>query len=142
MCADFDGNSKISSYNIHAYPSVYGTRCLFVGAQLLPPKGYAEGYHDNTCILPSANDTYFQIQGIEGGGCLEGASAKAVFENGLVSGNNTLYVPSGRASVKCGTAEISMAEFLAAGYDVGTTVSADVPSPTQIIAMATSLLRG
>jgi hypothetical protein len=40
---DFDGNKKISSDNIHAFPSVYGTTCLNIGAQNLPPEGYAEG---------------------------------------------------------------------------------------------------
>ena len=40
---DFDGNKKISSDNIHAFPSVYGTTCLNIGAQSLPPEGYAEG---------------------------------------------------------------------------------------------------
>jgi hypothetical protein len=48
---DFDGNSKISSFNLHVYPSVYGSKC-FGELQYMPPKGYAEGYHDNTCILP------------------------------------------------------------------------------------------
>ena len=49
---DFDGNSKISSFNLHVYPSVYGSKC-FGELQYMPPKGYAEGYHDNTCILPA-----------------------------------------------------------------------------------------
>eukprot|EP01043_Picozoa_sp_COSAG02_P027396 COSAG02_NODE_1615_length_11668_cov_6.226294_1_plen_111_part_10 len=38
--SDFDGNSKISSFNLHVYPSVYGSKC-FGELQYMPPKGYA-----------------------------------------------------------------------------------------------------
>eukprot|EP01052_Picozoa_sp_SAG31_P023506 SAG31_NODE_1943_length_6856_cov_8.165458_4_plen_232_part_00 len=63
---DFDGNKKISSDNIHAYPSVYGTTCLNIGAQALPPAGYAEGYYNNKCILPVAGAPYLKLGGIAG----------------------------------------------------------------------------
>lgn len=139
--SDFDGNSKVSSFNLHVYPSVYGTRCLFIGAQVLPPKGYAEGYHDNTCILPDAGDTYFNVQDVAGGGCLGGSSsAKQAFLNGLQAANNTLYVPGGKAVVTCGKGKMSVQDFVSAGYDIGTTVSGDMPSASRIIEMATSLL--
>merc|ERR1712194_866895 len=43
--SDFDGNSKISRSNLHIYPQVYGSTCLFIEAQNLPPQGYAESYY-------------------------------------------------------------------------------------------------
>ena len=82
--SDFDGNSKVSSFNIHAYANVYGARCLDIGAQVLPPKGYAEGYHDNVCILQDAGNAYLNIQGIRGAKCIDGTPAsKQIFEDGM-----------------------------------------------------------
>ena len=63
---DFDGNKKISSDNVHAFPSVYGTTCLNIGAQSLPPEGYAEGYYNNKCVLPTAGASYLKIGGVAG----------------------------------------------------------------------------
>ena len=34
-----EATTKISSFNVHAYPSVYGTTCVVVGDQSLPIKG-------------------------------------------------------------------------------------------------------
>ncbi len=39
----------------------YGTRCVGITAQGLPPAGYAEAYFNNTCILPDANSNYLQV---------------------------------------------------------------------------------
>jgi hypothetical protein len=64
--SDFDGNRKVSSYNIHSYPSVYGTTCLAILAQNLPPQGFGEGYHHNKCILPKSGSPYLKIGGLEG----------------------------------------------------------------------------
>ena len=88
--SDFDGNSKISSFNLHAYPSVYGAKCLGILAQLLPPKGYAEGYNNNVCILGDAGDPYLDVGGVVGANCLESPAAKQLFEDGLLLSNNTV----------------------------------------------------
>ena len=139
--SDFDGNSKISSFNIHAFPSVYGAKCLGILAQLLPPKGYAEGYHDNTCILEHTNDPYLDVGGVTGADCFKSALGKAKFEDGLMVGNNTIYAPLGQAKVQCGKDTISFTDFQGKGFDAGTTISANMPSAPTIIGWAQELLK-
>jgi hypothetical protein len=132
---DFDGNKKISSDNIHAFPSVYGTTCLNIGAQNLPPEGYAEGYYNNKCILPAAGSSYLKIGGISGpasgdngGGewpstrkpldCLSGNKGGpefVAFNAGLQLGNNTLYVPGGNATISCGKTSVDFSDFQTKG---------------------------
>ena len=93
-----------SRFNIHAYPSVYGDKCLGILAQNLPPKGYHQAYLNNICILGNAGDPYLDVGGLPGGeqGCLDGTSTtKAAFEDGLLVSNNTIYVPGGVATVNC-----------------------------------------
>jgi hypothetical protein len=77
----------------------------------------------NKCILPAANSPYLKIGGIagepagdDGGGqwppnratlnCLTGQKGGAemtAFEAGMALGNNTVYVPGGKAMVSCGS---------------------------------------
>lgn len=58
--SDFDGHSKVSTANLHIHPAVYGVKCLGE-LQALPKKGFAEGYHNNTCILPTAGAMYMRL---------------------------------------------------------------------------------
>lgn len=139
--SDFDGNSKVSSFNIHAYPSVYGAKCAGILAQNLPPKGYAEGYHSNVCILADANDPYLDVQGLVGAKCLDGtAQSKEVFEDGFSVSNNTVYAPQGSAQVHCGGTKMPVAQYQKMGYDAGTTVRSDMPSAATIVGWAKQLL--
>ena len=98
--SDFDGHSKVSYANLHIYPQVYGVKC--VGElQALPIKGYAEGYVNNTCILPSRGAMYMRLAGCPGGLKNDSASVAAL-EDGMTLGGNDLYVPGGEAVVSCG----------------------------------------
>lgn len=138
--SDFDGNKKISRNNIHAYPSVYGVRCLFIGAQALPPKGYAEGYSNNICILPQAGSTYLDVGDVIGGNCLQTAQAKEAFENGLALGNNTIYVPDAYAKIACGGNTVHFKQFQSKGYDTSSKISGSMPSADTIISWARDML--
>lgn len=100
--SDFDGNSKISSFNLHVYPSVYGSKC-FGELQYMPPKGYAEGYHDNTCVLPPAPPGKLPLYGTFGGFgdggrtvCDGTAKSVATLPENFVLGNNTVGAPSSK----------------------------------------------
>jgi hypothetical protein len=161
---DFDGNKKISSDNIHAYPSVYGTTCLNIGAQSLPPAGYAEGYYNNKCILPVAGASYLKLGGITGpvedsvGGewpstrkhlsCLageKGGPEMTAFEAGLTLGNNTLYVPGGEPTITCDgwnhfSKTVKFSAFQAKGYDLSSKVVSTLPTNDTIIGWARALL--
>ena len=140
--SDFDGNSKHSFNNLHIYPQVYGAKCLGIMAQVLPPKGYAEGYYNNTCVLQDSNPSYLDISGIRDGKCLDGTSgSKQAFEDGLIVGNNTVYVPANsKAYVKCGGANVSMGDFQKMGYDAGSTTVQGLPSADTIIQWAHAVL--
>jgi len=124
------------------YPSVYGVTCLNIGAQVLPPKGYAEGYYNNTCVLPDAGSPYLNIGAIAGGSpCLSGtAAADAAFRDGLILGNNTVYVPGGSAVVECGGSKLTSAKFASLGLDEGTQFIATRPSNDTMVAWMRDML--
>lgn len=122
--------------------NVYGSSCLSILAQVLPPKGYAERYYDNTCVLANAGDPYLNVAGgILGGKCLDGTpGTKTVFEDGLMVSGNRVYVPNGTASVKCGGVSKTFEEFQAMGYDKSTKVTGQMPSAAEIVGWAKALL--
>lgn len=148
--SDFDGNRKISDHNLHIYPSVYGVTCLNIGAQDLPPKGFAEGYTNNKCVLQDAGAPYLNIGGglspdtlasqDDVPGCLDGGRAIELFKDGLELGGNTVYVPGGTPTVKCGGKSLSAQAFRDKGYDPTLTVSADMPSVATMIGWAQELI--
>lgn len=142
--SDFDGHSKTSSNNLHIYPQVYGSRCIMIGAQALPPSGYAEQYANNTCVLPpvAGQATYFLVQGVRSGGsCFSGEGARE-FAEGLLLASNRLFVQNGTdIHVTCGKETISFSDFQHKfGFDPTTAVSHNVPSPQELIAMAKNIL--
>ena len=142
---DFDGNKKISHDNLHIYPNVYGTTCLNVGAQKLPPKGYGDGYYNNTCILPNAKSPYLRIGGINGAEsakCLDPSAvhAKQALMDGLALGNNTVYVPEGVATIQCGANHVKSNVFAKLGVDPGTTYHAVRPSNITIVGWIREML--
>merc|ERR1711998_442510 len=141
---NFDGHSKRSFGNIHVHPQVYGTKCIdeeaegwgfdppaSAGPYGLPPKGYAEEYTDNICILPKAGDPYLVSQG----GSLDDRKA---FENSMVLRNNTVYIPGGDAEsvVTVAGQQLSFAEFQDHGFDPSSKIIAGAPSTAQIAAWA------
>lgn len=141
--SDFDGHSKTSAFNLHVYPNVYGTTCLRIGAQVLPPPGYAESYHSNRCILPNQGSEYLAVQDIPSGHghCLDGSAASfQAFIDGLKLGNNTIYAPQASVTISCGGKSLSMAQFQSLGFDLSSTVSADMPSAATIIQWGRELL--
>merc|ERR1711907_286188 len=101
----------------------------------LPPKGYAEEYTDNICILPNAGDPYLVSQG----GSLDDRKA---FENSMVLRNNTVYIPGGDAESVMTVAgqQLSFAEFQDHGFDPSSKIIAGAPSTAQISAWAEQLL--
>jgi hypothetical protein len=108
---NFDGHSKRGFANVYVYPQVYGAKCVdeetqgentgTSGPHGLPPKGYAEAYTDNICIL-SAGAPYLSV-----GGALDD---RTDFEDGLQLRNNTIY-QAGNVKVKISGKTISFSEF-------------------------------
>jgi hypothetical protein len=139
--SDFDGNRKLSHDNLHLYPSVYGVTCLNIGAQVLPPSGYAEGYFNNTCVLPNEGSLYLNIGGVADGECLDG-SAHAIKQlaDGLLLGNNTVYVPSASASISCGGKKTTSKAFETFGIDQGTSFIGKRPSNDTMVAWMREML--
>lgn len=98
--ADFDGHTKFSRFNVHVYPSVYASTC--VGElQALPKPGYAERYTDNVCILPTGKSSYLSLN--IPGQCDGTNLSIATFHAGMVTRNNTIYVP-GACVLRCSLA--------------------------------------
>ena len=122
--SDFDGHSKRSFNNIHAYSNVYGSKCA--GIMNLPHVSvndfFAEGYRGNKCVL--AEDAgYLDL----GGGC----TPDATLANRILLGNNSIYSPTGAVTVSCGKS-YSFAEWAALGLDVGSSVHTLPDAPTII----------
>jgi len=108
--SDFDGHSKISSHNLHIYPSVYSSTC--VGElQASVPAGYAEGYQNNICVLPAASSMYMGVN-INGVSCDGSNASIAAFQAGFRAANNTVYVPGGVATVTCNHVSWNASEWM------------------------------
>jgi hypothetical protein len=138
---NFDGHSKRGFGNVYVYPSVYGNKCVdeetegmgthTSGPGGLPPKGYAEAYFDNICIL-SDGAPYLSV-----GGSLDDLKD---FNDGLVLGNNTIYQNGGDVQVIVGKQPTSLKDFQAKGFDPTTKQSGTMPSVDQITAWGKGLL--
>ena len=151
--ADFDGHSKVSHHNIHAYPHVYGVACVNE-LQGLVKAGYAEGYTDNVCILPSNTGQYLRFNLDEWNGvrvpCDGSDLSVDTFHAAIKTGNNTIFVPGGSATIVCNHVSFNASDFMSGaktpawnssrGYDTTSRVSGDVPSAAAIIAMAKALI--
>jgi len=69
-----------------------------------------------------------------------GEEAFHAFADGMILGNNTVYVPGGEATVTCGGRSLNSSAFQKLGYDATTTFIADMPSNETIINWARKLL--
>ena len=136
--SDFDGHSKLSYANLHVHPSVYGVKCIGE-LQALPRKGYAEGYYNNTCVLPTAGDLYARLANCPGELKNDSASIAALAA-GLTLGNNTIYCPGGEPTISCGGVKISVGELQKRGYDRGTVVHDALPTNETILRWSMALL--
>jgi len=148
--SDFDGNAKISDGNIHVYPSVYSSTCVGELQADPPALPYAEGYINNICILPGKASTYMTLN-LNGVHCDGQAKSLAVFAEGFIASNNTVYVPGGAASLVCNHVTFNASAFMTGspptkewnhsiGYDRTSRISGDVPSPATIIGWAKNML--
>mmetsp|Transcript_14885 Transcript_14885/g.44162 ORF Transcript_14885/g.44162 Transcript_14885/m.44162 type:complete len:907 (-) Transcript_14885:74-2794(-) len=129
--SDFNGHNKLSWGNLNVYPSVYGTKCVGIyGLPNADPENrWNEGYWNNTCILPEANQPYLEVTG----SC---SFDKSIFT--ITMGGNKVYAPNANATVKCGKT-VSFTDFVASGLDPGSTID-DAPTAAQIIAWGQALL--
>eukprot|EP01065_Artemidia_motanka_P009904 TRINITY_DN1513_c0_g1_i3.p1 TRINITY_DN1513_c0_g1~~TRINITY_DN1513_c0_g1_i3.p1 ORF type:complete len:935 (+),score=335.66 TRINITY_DN1513_c0_g1_i3:85-2889(+) len=142
--ANFDGHSKSGFNNVYVHPQVYGTKCVdeegeglstgTSGPYGLPPRGYAEQYTDNICILPSAGTPYLVVAG--------DLHHPKEFGQGLVLRNNTVYVPGGDHPdmVSVSQQQSSFSNFQKLGFDETSRVVAGAPSTAQIAAWGSGLL--
>lgn len=134
--SDFDGHSKQSFDNLHIYASVYGDRCIEIGAQFLPQPGFPEVYANNTCVL------------VPGAECLDlgqkdaNVPAPPAFYQRIQFYNNTIYSEQGTACRTGGGPFATMADFQAGGYESGppTKVISTLPDAATIIAWAKAKL--
>jgi hypothetical protein len=122
--SDFDGHAKRSFNNIHAYSSVYGTKCTGISnlPHAAPNDFFAEGYWNNKCVLAS-DAGYLEL----GGDCVPDAT----LANRIIIGNNSVFTPNASASISCGKT-YTFAEWAALGLDAGSTVSTLPPAATII----------
>lgn len=135
--SDFDGHSKRSEGNLHAYAMVYGPSCKTIGAQILPMSGYPDIYANNTCIQANASNNCINL-----GQSSKGFPNASTFQTQMLLSNNTFYVPNGSCG-SSGTPFATYAELTAAGYEAfPSVISGDMPSSATIIEWAKQKLNG
>jgi len=135
--SDFDGHSKISRNSLHVFPFVYLPVCFSVSTQGPPPKGYAETYVNNTCIL-HANEAYINIDGTD-------LTDFTQVDDGFVVGHNTIYVPGGAdgAMVKGANDQVVTAKkFKSLGHDETSKFIDENPTADMILSWAKDMLLG
>lgn len=132
----------MSDNNIHAYSSVYGPRCVDIGAQYLPVAGFQEGYINNTCILGGEGQAVLDIPMQDAFPPHADVANASEFQARFLTGGNKIYVPGG-AGKGFGPFK-TFADFVASGYELPglppSTQNATLPSPEEIIAMARALI--
>jgi hypothetical protein len=120
------------------YSSVYGSRCVGVGAQFLPVAGFQEAYINNTCVLGAGGEVYglpFQ-DAFPPHAQVANASE---FQARFLSGGNTIYAPN--ATTRGLGPFKTFQDFAASGYELApSTVSGDMPSAEQLVAWGKALL--
>ena len=137
-CSDFDGRSKQSSANLHVYASVYGSRCVEIGAQFMPVAGFQEVYVNNSCILGVDSGQVMNLPFQDAFPPHATVANASEFQARFVSGGNTIYVtgtPKGLGPFK------NFSAFLESGYEIApSTVVSTLPTPAEIVAMGKALL--
>lgn len=136
--SDFFGHSKTSINNLHLYSSVYGHRCMDIGAQVLPMAGYPDVYINNTCVLLPGS------QCIDLGQSANGFPDASVFTTQVTLANNTIYVPEGSACPAAGTKFKTYADLQAAGYEAPglppTNFPSSMPTAEEMVGWIEALL--
>jgi len=138
---DFDGHSKESFNNLHLYSSVYGNRCVQVGAQVLPLPGFPDVYTGNICVLVPGSECINLGQRKNGGDFpapgAEMASRFSFF-------NNTIYSTNGSNCTAAGGPFTTMAEFQSEGYESGaaSTFISTLPSAATMVQWVAAKLAG
>ena len=137
MKGDFDGHSKRSIGNLHAYASVYGARCVNIGAQHLPVAGFQEAYVNNTCIVDGSQ--VYDIPFTDAYPPHAQVASAAAFQARFVSGGNSIFAAS--ADRPLGPFA-NFGAFAASGWEVGppSTVNTTLPSAAEIMAWARAIL--
>jgi hypothetical protein len=119
--------------DLNIYASVYGDRCMQIGAQFLPQPGYAEVYANNTCVL------------VPGAECLDLGQRPSdvpapgpAFYARVGFYNNTIYSEQGGSCRTGGVGPANMSEFQSRGYEAGpaSTIITTLPSADTIIGWA------
>ena len=133
------GHSKRSDNNLHAYSSVYGSRCVGVGAQFLPVAGFQEAYINNTCVLGEAAGEVYGLPFQDAFPPHAQVANASEFQARFLSGGNTIYAPN--ATTRGLGPFKSFQDFAASGWELApSTVSGDMPSAEQLVAWGRALL--
>ena len=133
---NFLGHSKVMKYNAYIYPDAVMSSVSGVflvrpwcsntdGASLGPlPSGWGEVYANNTCIIGNPNVYNYTTCYPTGSG-----NNKRLIP---FSANNTFYAPKAFVYFHCGGKNLTLSEWQALGYDLGSTVTDLVDTATVI----------
>ena len=137
--SDFDGHSKWSYDNLHLYASVYGDRCVEIGAQVLPLPGFPDIYANNTCVLVP-NAECIDLGQAAAGFPAPGADMASRFQ----FYNNTIYSTNGINCAAHGGPFNTMADFVSKGFESGppSTFISETPSAATMVQWITDKLAG
>ena len=126
---DFAGHDNYQSRNIYAYisPVCY----VDLGGGEVSSPAHRNLHSHNVCVQPVPSDaTYAAFD------CRNASAGCPDNECRPVTGNNTVYNPTGNTSV-CG---MPLQEWQALGHDVGTKVVQGLPSDEELIGWAEAML--
>ena len=134
------GHSKRSDNNLHVYSSVYGDRCVGIGAQFMPVAGFQEVYVNNTCIVGTPSGEVFGIPFQDAYPPHTPVATPGDFQARFISGGNTIHMagtPRGLGPFP------TFQDFIASGYEIApSAVNTTLPSADEIVAWGRSLLMG
>ncbi|KAJ9469344.1 hypothetical protein DIPPA_01757 [Diplonema papillatum] len=129
--SDFGGHDKVSHDNINAMAKVYSDGlCVADSSQNV--KGFSDSYYSNRCVQDKDGLPVYSLVDCN-------ATDIPASTGILVLHDNSLYNPSGNATLKCGESTITLEQLQVGGFDKGTTIQQS-PSTSEIIGWAKELL--
>lgn len=120
------GHSQTSMNNIYIFPDAYhymptieddmiGSFLNYAYCAFSEGVGWGEVWANNVCVTTEPDIYSF-------GGC----RTNGYMDDIPFTANNTFYIPGETVSFKCGSEEISLAQFQSLGYDIGSHVYSEL----------------
>ena len=120
------GHSKIVKYNFFVYPDTFSSKPYCIVSTRAStgdlPSGWGEVWANNSCVIGNPDIYYYDS-------CDPSKPLKGIVP---MTADNKFYAPNKDIYIKCKNTKFTLSEYQKLGYDLGSTVSDVLDTPTII----------